>query len=311
MENTLAKDIEPGEKLRQKKGLGRGLGALMPDFDISNRGEEQLTNIIAEINVSEIRVNRFQPRQDFDEKKLDELKQSIEKHGLITPISVRRVASGYELISGERRYRAIQMLKMQKIPAFVLDVDSDVEMLEKAIIENIQREDLNPIEEANAYNRLIEECKLTQEQVADVVGKDRSTITNMLRLLKLPITIQDFVRDKVLSMGHARAMLSLESYEEMIVTAQHVIEKQFSVRETEKLVKRLIEKNDTTTKPTNIISTSTKTILNDAASKLMHIMGTQVKIVPKNEEVGKIEIEYYSVEDFQRIIELIDKEISN
>ncbi len=305
------KETETGEKLRQKKGLGRGLGALMPIVDMSNRGEEQLSNIIAEINVSEIRVNRFQPRQDFDEKKLDELKQSIEKHGLITPISVRRVASGYELISGERRYRAVQMLKLQKIFAFILDVDSDVEMLEKAIIENIQREDLNPIEEANAYNRLIEECKLTQEQVAEVVGKDRSTITNMLRLLKLPVTIQDFVRDKVLTMGHARALLSLESYEDMIVTAQNVIEKQFSVRDTEKLVKRLIEKHDTTFKPTNTISTSTKTILNDAASKLMHIMGTQVKIVPKTEEVGKIEIEYYSVEDFQRIIELIDKEISN
>jgi ParB family chromosome partitioning protein len=311
MEKIIVKDSETGDKLRQKKGLGRGLGALMPNIELSNRGEEQLSNIIAEINVSEIRVNRFQPRQDFDEKKLDELKQSIEKHGLITPISVRRVASGYELISGERRYRAVQMLKMPKIFAFILDVDSDVEMLEKAIIENIQREDLNPIEEANAYNRLIEECNLTQEQVAEVVGKDRSTITNMLRLLKLPITIQDYVRDKVLTMGHARALLSLESYEDMIVTAQNVIEKQFSVRETEKLVKRLIEKSDPTFKPINTISTSTKTILNDAASKLMHIMGTQVKIVPKTEEVGKIEIEYYSVEDFQRIIELIDKEISN
>lgn len=311
MEKISIKDTEIGDKLRQKKGLGRGLGALMPNIDVSNRGDEELSNIIAEINVSEIRVNRFQPRQDFDEKKLDELKRSIEKHGLITPISVRRVASGYELISGERRYRAVQMLKMLKIPAFILDVDSDVEMLEKAIIENIQREDLNPIEEANGYNRLIEECKLTQEQVAEVVGKDRSTIANMLRLLKLPITIQDYVRDKVITMGHARALLSLESYEDMIVTAQNVIEKQLSVRETEKLVKRLIEKPETQFKQANSISTTTKTILNDAANKLMHVMGTQVKIVPKNEEVGKIEIEYYSVEDFQRIIELIDKEITH
>ncbi len=311
MEKMIVKDSETGDKLRQKKGLGRGLGALMPDVDISNRGEDQLSKIFAEINISEIKVNRFQPRQNFDEKRLEELRLSIEKHGLITPISVRRIASGYELISGERRFRASQMLKMQKIPAYILDVDSDVEMLEKAIVENIQREDLNPIEEANGYNRLIEECKLTQEQVAEVVGKDRSTITNMLRLLKLPVTIQDFVRDKVLTMGHARALLSLDSYEEMIVTAQNVIEKQFSVRDTEKLVKRLLEKQDPSFVHANTISASTKTILNDAASKLMHIMGTQVKIVPKTEEIGKIEIEYYSVDDFQRIIELIDKEISN
>ncbi len=296
-----------------KKGLGKGLGALMQDVSLSsalNQGiNEELKHIISNILLKDIRPNPFNPRQDFESIALEELKSSITTHGLIQPITVRKVPQGYELIAGERRYRAFKELQLETIPAYVIEVESDSVMLELAIIENVQRENLNPIEVANGYQRLIEEHQYTQEKVAERVGKQRSTITNSLRLLKLPLSVQDHVRDKKLSMGQARALLSLENYDEILDASQFVIDHELSVRDTEKYVKGYGQKSKSNQAQSKVISISdeTKTILNDKSEKLMHRYGTNVRIVAKTEETGKIEIDFYSKDDFQRIIELLEK----
>jgi len=296
-----------------KKGLGKGLGALMQDVSLSstlNQGiNEEFKHIISNILLKDIRPNPFNPRQDFESIALEELKSSITTHGLIQPITVRKVPQGYELISGERRYRAFKELNLENIPAYVIEVESDSVMLELAIIENVQRENLNPIEVANGYQRLIEEHQYTQEKVAERVGKQRSTITNSLRLLKLPLSVQDHVRDKKLSMGQARALLSLENYDEILDASQFVIDHELSVRDTEKYVKGYGQKNKSNQSQSRVIriSDETKTILNDKSEKLMHRYGTNVRITAKTEETGKIEIDFYSKEDFQRIIELLEK----
>jgi ParB family transcriptional regulator, chromosome partitioning protein len=304
-----------------KTGLGKGLGALIPSvefsaekgFTVSKEGsEEQTNNILSIIEVSKIRANPYQPRQDFDIDALEDLKKSILKHGLITPITVRRSINGYELISGERRLRAHQIGEIETIPAYVLDVNTSIEMLELAMIENIQREDLNPIETAHGYKRLIEEFNYTQEQVAERVGKERSTVTNFLRLLKLPENLQEALRAKDISMGHARALLALSDVAKMIWAGNEIIEKKLSVRDTEALVKQIetgsqgSNSKQKSLHKKDIISPETKAVLTEKADNLRKSFGTQVKINPRTKESGTIEFEFYSADDLERLMELFE-----
>jgi ParB family chromosome partitioning protein len=304
-----------------KPGLGKGLGALIPSvefstekgFTMSKESEDGEDNgIIGLIEISKIRINPYQPRQDFDKEALEGLKNSILKHGVISPITVRKSINGYELISGERRLRATTEAGLEKIPAYIMDVNTPLEMLELALIENIQRENLNPIETAHGYKRLIEEHNYTQEQVAERVGKDRSTVTNFLRLLKLPENLQEALRSKEISVGHARALLALSDVAKMIWAGNQIIEKQLSVRETESLVKQIeTGKINVVSKPKQglkkeIISAEVKAVLEEKANNLRQAFGTQVRITPKTKESGTVEFEFYSADDLERLFELFE-----
>lgn len=303
-----------------KPGLGKGLGALIPSvefnaetgFTITDENQKLSGSMIAKIEISKIRTNPYQPRQDFDLEALDSLKKSILKHGIISPITVRRSINGYELISGERRLRASIEAGLETIPAYILDINTSLEMLELALIENIQREDLNPIETAHGYKRLIEEYKYTQEQVAERVGKDRSTVTNFLRLLKLPENLQESLRAKEISVGHARALLALNDSAKMIWAGMQINEKQLSVRETEALVKQIESGTlNINSKPKqnikkDILSSEVKAVLHEKADRLKQIFGTQVRITPKTKESGTIELEFYSADDLERLIDLLE-----
>ncbi|MFP4370547.1 MAG: ParB/RepB/Spo0J family partition protein [Candidatus Kapaibacterium sp.] len=306
-----------------KPGLGKGLSALIPEIEITEKGvsvqgKDNIKPIpdapagSLEIDISKVKTNPYQPRMDFDRQALTELRESIEKHGLIQPITVRKAMDGYELVSGERRLRACNELNMERIPAYIMDVKSDAHMLELALIENIQRENLNPVDIANGYQRLIEECNYTQEQVARQVGKDRSTVTNFIRLLRLPEKIQEYLRAKEISMGHARAIVGLSSKEEMLFVGDSIIKKGLSVRAAERMVKDIISGklkigDDQKPEKKKVVSPETEVILRDTENRLRHSFGTQVKITPKSKDSGKIEIEFYSHDDFERIIDLFDK----
>jgi ParB family transcriptional regulator, chromosome partitioning protein len=291
---------------KTKRGLGKGLGALMPNMaDYEKENSPAAAGLINLIEVDKIHKNPNQPRKQFDPVALEELKSSIEKRGLIQPITVRQTPGGYELISGERRLRSIRDLKMKEVPAYVIEVENDAVMLELAIIENVQRENLNPIEIANGYQRLLEEYDYTQDQVSERVGKKRSTVTNMLRLLKLPVTLQDFLREGTLAPGHAKVLLSLENHDQMLDAASKIIERHLNVRDTEKLVKSMQNKGQEAPAK-EIISNDVKAVLNQKADNLQHLFGTKVRILPKNNDSGKIELDFYSKDDFQRIIEMLE-----
>jgi len=324
------KDIEETRELEQEKPkpkkmvLGKGLGALLPNIEFSDKGfkfkaddsDDITKDNFAMIEIAKISRNPYQPRRDFDEQALEDLKNSIIESGVISAISVRRAVNGYELIHGERRLRACILAGISKIPAYILEVKSDVEMLELALIENVQRADLNPIETANGYQRLIEECNLTQEQVALKIGKDRSTITNFLRLLKLPQKIQTSLRNREITTGHARALLSLSDTKQMISTWNEILSKDLSVRATENIIKkilsgRLTEKEPPETKKDEIrdgkshVSYEIALVLRDFENKLRHLFGTQVKITTKSNESGTIHLDFFSKDDFERIVELL------
>jgi ParB family chromosome partitioning protein len=306
-------------KSKKVTGLGKGLGALLPSIEFSDKGfrftdeeHEELRGSIALIDVHKINHNPYQPRKDFDKEALESLKNSILEHGVIQPIVVRKAVSGYELIAGERRLRATINGGLKKIPAYILDIDEGIDSLVLGLIENVQREDLNPIEVANGYQRLIEECHFTQEQVAAKVSKDRTTITNFLRLLRLPDEIQESIRNKELTMGHARALLALSSNKKMIQTWKEIVSKGLSVRITENLV-REIESKDSSKKKTeegkkfdgkSHVSPEIALVLKEQENKLRHLFGTQVKIHTKSKESGSVEFEFYSQDDLERLIEL-------
>lgn len=298
-----------------KPGLGKGLSALIPDSaerDIQNAEKNDNENfehgIIANIEITKIHRNPYQPREDFDKAALEDLKNSILEHGLIQPITVRPSINGYELVAGERRLRASTEAGFDAIPAYILkDITTGTQMLELALIENVQRENLNPIEVAHGYQRLIEECNYTQEEVSKRVGKERSTVTNFLRLLKLPENIQEAVRKKDISMGHARAILALEDAEKMTKAGKEVIEKQLSVRATEKLVKDILNGKDEKTEPKEILTREEKIVLEDRANTLRRSFGTQVKITPKTKESGVISFEFYSNDDLERLLDLFGR----
>ncbi|MEW6608401.1 MAG: ParB/RepB/Spo0J family partition protein [bacterium] len=278
----------------QRIALGKGLDALLPEVKIE--GEN-----IREIKISEIMSSRYQPRRYFDAEKQKELADSIREKGIIQPVLVRTSKDGYELIAGERRLQAAKSIGLERIPAIVKDV-VDSEALEIALIENIQRQDLNPIEEADAYQRLIREFNLTQEDLAKEVGKDRTTVTNTLRLLKLPPEIQEHVSTGIISMGHARAILSLEVEAQQLEASEKIIKKGLSVRETEELVKRM--KKMSVSHETSQPPEPDATIL-ACEEDLMRALGTKVRIKQESKEKGKIEIEFYSYSDLERIMDKI------
>ncbi|HOJ36948.1 MAG TPA: ParB/RepB/Spo0J family partition protein [Ignavibacteriales bacterium] len=297
-------------------GLGKGLDAIFTT-DINNLQEnlqvEIDTNTITKIDVNLIDPNPFQPRVEFDREALDELKKSILQNGLIQPITVRPYQNRYQLISGERRLRSFKELGYKEIPAYIINVESDEMMLALALIENLQREKLNIIEVAHAYQRLIDECNLTQEQVAEKVGKERSTITNTIRLLKLPKAIQDSLAKEEITPGHARALLSLENTAQQLDVFEKIKTEQLSVRKVEQLVQS-ISKSGGSKKIKQGKSNSTnipKDInIKDYEDKLRHLVGTKVSINHRKDGDGEIIISYFSLDEFERIFELLN-EISN
>lgn len=286
--------------MAKNKALGRGLDALIPSFEPDE--SVQSVDIRSDISISNIKANPYQPRRQFSEEELEELTCSIRENGLITPITVTPDGNSYILIAGERRLRACTRLDYDMIPAYVRKIDSDEELMELALIENVQRENLNPIEEAMAYKALIERYKLSQDDVAERIGKKRSTITNTLRLLKLPDEIQDSLAVGEISQGHARALLSAEREQTMLEWWKQVIEKRLSVRETEQLGK----KNPLKKKPRPEKETLNP-FLESIQNNLQRNLGTNVKIRKKNDG-GFIEIKYYSQQDLERILDLLEKE---
>jgi ParB family chromosome partitioning protein len=269
---------------RKRKALGKGLEALIPE--VKEEGY---------LAIDDIMPNRFQPRINIKEEGIRELSASIKEKGIIQPIIVRRVEGGYEIVAGERRWRAAKIAGIRDVPVIIKDL-SDREVLELSIIENIQREDLNPIELANGYKRLIEEFGFTQEELAKRLGKDRSTITNHLRLLKLPENIQDGLRNGIISSGHGRALLSLKREEEFNMAIEEIYKKRLSVRDTESLVKRIKKK---------------KTKKEDREfgyirEEIEGLLKTMVKIEKKRDH-GVIKIHFFSMDELDRIIEIIRK----
>jgi ParB family chromosome partitioning protein len=277
--------------------------------------KQSKTHEVIDVEISKIVMNPLQPRKEFDQEKLTELKDTILKHGLMQPITVKELVDGnYELIAGERRYRAFQLAGYDIIPAIVTSISSEGEQLEKALIENIQREDLNSIEIAVSYQQLNEKCNYTQEQLAEKVGKDRSTVTNFIRLLKLPSYVQDLLISKKISVGHARVLLSLENNSDMVTVADDIVSKGLSVRTTESLVKDIITGKNSLKKEKNKPeidkqTTEEQIIIEELQNKLQDIYGTKVRIISKNNNNGTIEIEFYSTDDLERIVELLESNI--
>jgi len=322
--------------MADKSALGRGLNALIPSDEEEERreGEERtgeevaesqlyqfedgtrLLGRVAEVAVDRIRPNPYQPRQEFNEDALDELAASIEQLGVIQPITVRALDDDgqFEIISGERRLRAARRAGIDRLPAFIREATSE-EMLEMALVENVQREELNPIEVALGYQRLMEECGLTQEAVAEKVSKSRATVSNFLRLLRLPPRIQAALRDKEVAMGHARALIAIDDDEAQVALLEEAIEEDLSVREVEQRARTWHEDADDD-EPTEDEASETdpdptptpdrnNLQLDDYRDQLRSRLGTQVKINHKADGEGAIEITYYSEEDLERLIELI------
>ena len=281
-----------------RKPLGRGLGALL-SAEQTAFGEESL-----EISVNSIEPSSMQPRTRFDESKLQELAKSITANGVVQPLLVRKKGTGYELIAGERRLRAAQLAGLSHVPVVVRQVP-DEKVLELALIENIQREDLNPIEEAHAYRKLIDTIGITQESLADRIGRDRSYITNYLRLLRLPTDIQRLIEDGKLSTGHARALLGTSDNDIQRRIARKIIERGLSVRETERIVREL-DDGSGSTKQRRTKATVQDPNVRAAETRLRRFLGTQVRIVQKeNGEAGRIEIEFYNAGDLERLFRLL------
>jgi ParB family chromosome partitioning protein len=280
----------------KRMALGKGLGALLPEF-----GQTESKTLLY-CGIEEIIPNRSQPRKYFDESKIQELAESIKEKGILEPLVVRRTDQGYELIIGERRWRAAQKAGLKEIPVIVKEAGGR-EVLEISLIENLQREDLNPIEAAEAFKRLTEEFNISQEDLSKRIGKDRTTITNTLRLLKLPPEVKNQLLQNHITSGHARAILSLENKEKQKELCTLIIKKGLSVREAEAIAKRWSEK------PKKLITPVKKrgdleSQLSSLQDSLRKYLGTKVHITPKDKK-GKIEIEYYSHEDLERIVETI------
>lgn len=304
-----------------KTGLGRGLDALINpqsllDYEKSTEKKEEVNpevniEIITRLPVDKIDPNPFQPRNNFDKESLEELKKSILKNGLIQPITVRRTDSDrYQLISGERRLRVFQELNYPTIPSYILQVASEELMLAMALIENIQRERLNPIEIANAYKRLMEECHLTQEEISERVGKDRTTIANTIRLLKLPDKIKDSLVKEEITMGHARALINIPSEKLQIEILNKIIDDNLSVRKVESLVKKYLttDKSPSIKKDGRHITIRQDDSANLSAleDKLRKLFGTKIICKQKQNGAGELIFEFYSLEELDRLIELFD-----
>ncbi|MGO4889027.1 ParB/RepB/Spo0J family partition protein [Anaerobacillus sp. MEB173] len=279
------------------KRLGKGLDALLPQVD-DEKNEE-----VKEVKLSELRPNPYQPRKTFSEEAIAELRESIINHGILQPIIARKSIKGYEIVVGERRFRAAEAAGLEAIPVVVREL-SESQVMELALIENLQREDLNPLEEATAYQKLMDHLQVTQEQLASRLGKSRPHIANHLRLLQLPNVIQQLIADGKLSMGHGRAMLGLKNKEKLAPLAQKVIAEKLSVRQLEQLVQKLNENVPRETKKKLIESTP---FIREKESVLRERFGTAVSI-KKNKKKGKIEINFFSEEDLERILTLLEGE---
>ncbi len=294
---------------RKKSALGRGLGALLEDSPAKNTKKDSLLDSsktgIAEIPLDHISVNPFQPRTHFDKEALEELADSIKTQGIIQPITVRKLDHDeYQLISGERRFQASKIAGLKGIPAYVRTAN-DQQMLEMALIENIQRENLNAIEIAHSYQRLLSECDLKQEELGDRVGKNRSTVNNYLRLLKLPPTIQAAIKDQKLSMGHARALINVEEVEDQLAIFKKAIEEELSVRKVEALVKAL-GKSTTSKTSGPSLSPIQKYEINKLQERLASHFGTKVALKSNHKNKGEIKIPFNSSSDLNRILEILD-----
>ncbi|WP_121665535.1 ParB/RepB/Spo0J family partition protein [Mesonia aquimarina] len=298
-------------KATKKQALGRGLSALLkdPENDIKSakdKNADKVVGSIVELDIEAIEVNPFQPRTSFNEDALQELASSIKELGVIQPITVRKIDfNKYQLVSGERRYRASKLVGLKTIPAYIR-IANDQESLEMALVENIQRQDLDPIEIALSYQRLLDEIDLTQEQLSDRIGKNRSTIANYLRLLKLDPIIQTGMRDGFLSMGHGRALINLEDLEEQLKIYEKVIQNSLSVRETEKLVREL--QNGKTTSSQKKSAPKMPKEVKSAVKNFSEYFGAKVDVKLNNKGKGKVIIPFSSEEDFNRLKKLIEGE---
>lgn len=314
--------------MSKKGGLGKGLGAIFgenpnPVPEPVQEVQEQKQTL--DLDVAKIKPNPYQPRRVFDEEKLQELAASIKDFGVVQPLVVRQKGRGYELVAGERRLRAAALAGLTSVPAIIKDYD-DIKMMEIALVENIQRHDLNPIEEAQGLRRLMAECKLTQEQAAERVGRSRVAVTNLLRLLNLPTEIQGYIIEGKLNMGQAKQLLGLPKQEQQLEVAKSIMENGWSSRLTEqvvrllkegkqlKLVRELVEEKPEskgkTGRPKRVPSAN-DVFCRDFEQRLVELLGTKVKVQPKPEEDGRqggtIQIEYYSAEDLERIYEVLQQ----
>lgn len=289
--------------MSKKFGLGKGLNALIPDdLELDQSVKETTNNTSNLIDINLIRSNQEQPRKSFDNERIMELSESIKNHGIVQPIILKKENDNYVIVAGERRWRAAKLAGVKEVPAIVMDL-SDKEVLEISLIENIQRQDLNSIEEAVAYKKLISEFNLTQDELSKRLGKSRVSITNTLRLLNLSENVQQYLIEGVISEGHGRALLAIDDIKLQYELAQKVIDDKLSVRELELQIKKI--KNNDHQKQEKNNSKENSPYYKDITERLQNYFGTKVNINNNNNK-GKIEIEYYSEEDLQRILEIIN-----
>ena len=294
----------------KRNGLGKGLDSLIPNKSSKPSPEKEKLNTKKEekdastgeilVKINEVEPNREQPRKDFDEDALMELADSIKQFGILQPLIVQKKKDYYEIIAGERRWRAAKLAGVKEVPIIIKEY-TDQEIVEISLIENIQRENLNPIEEAMAYKRLLEEFNLKQDEVAERVSKSRTAVTNSMRLLKLSDRVQQMIIDDMISTGHARALLAIDDEEQQYMLANKIFDEKLSVRETEKLVKLLKNPKKEVKKPKQ----EHMFVYNNLEEHMKNIIGTKVSVSPKANGKGKIEIEYYSEEELERIYDLI------
>ncbi|MBS4175200.1 ParB/RepB/Spo0J family partition protein [Bacillus sp. FJAT-49736] len=277
------------------KGLGKGINALFANVNVEN------DDAVQEVKLKELRPNPYQPRKIFQAEAIEELKESILQHGILQPIIVRKSIKGYEIVVGERRYRAAKEAKLEKVPVVVRELDEQ-QMMELAVLENLQREDLTPIEEANAYQTLMERLNLTQEQLAKRLGKSRPHIANHLRLLVLPKKIQELISNGDISMGHGRALLGLKKKDKLMAVVEEVMKNGLNVRQLEKLVQQM---NENVSRETKKPKVEKNIFIREQETVLREKFGTTVTI-KQSKKKGKIEIEFFSPEDLQRILELLE-----
>ena len=292
-----------------KRGLGKGLDSMIPDRGQRLKKEAvkvEEENVSREtlIGINEIEPNKSQPRKVFDEDALQELADSIKQYGIIQPLVVQKKEERYQIIAGERRWRAARLAGLKMVPVIIREC-TEQELAEISLIENIQREDLNAIEEAMAYQRLVQEFKLKQDELAEKVSKSRTAITNSMRLLKLDARVQQMLIDDVISSGHGRTLLAIEDGEQQYALATKIMDEKLSVRETEKLVKKILKNKEETEKPVVSANPTEDLIYRDLEEKLKDVIGTKVSVNRKNNGKGKIEIEYYSQDELDRIIDML------
>ena len=292
----------------KKSGLGKGLDSLITDkvgknTTVKEKTEEKEATDGVMLNINKVEPNRDQPRRNFDEDALLELADSIKQFGILQPLLVQKKDDYYQIVAGERRWGAAKMAGIKEVPVIIKQL-SDQEIMEISLIENIQRENLNPIEEALAYKRLLNEFNLKQDEVAERVSKSRTAVTNSMRLLKLNEKVQQMVIDEMLTTGHARALLGIDDQEKQFLVAQKIFDEKLSVRDTEKLVKKLQKEKKENKDTADLKDEKLEAIYRDLEEQIKQIFGTKVYIKQKNAKEGKVEIEYYSQDELDRIVDM-------